>query len=409
MCEHGYPFAPAEMSQKARALLDSLMGLSRDKAVEERTGEDFLQKNVCKHYLIGFCPNAALGGKIGSLEKCKKIHSEACIQELKKHAKREKYQKEYSDSLARLLGDLVSEADTRASREKRKKRPRETVVRISDSLKGKMEAYEETKQNLLRRAKEKAGRGDEAGKEADEHEAERAQIQINSIKKSHTTEFPGEEVCEACGVLYLLGDNPEHKLSEQNEQEHFASATHEGYVTARAKLAQLRDDGGKSNNRDHEEDSEPDKDKNGKKRRRSKDGKSEDDKERSREGDKGKENKKHKKEHDSSDKNGRDKDRGRDEDGKRKQDKDQDSSEDKKRDKDRDRDKDHRKSKKDKDSDHDRDRKKKKSDDKDKKARDGSRERKKEKHGSRSRSRDRDHRKGRQSSRDRDRRKRSRS
>merc|ERR1719277_1175746 len=135
---------------KNKALLDSLMGPSRNKSASERSGQDFLERNVCKYYLIGCCPHAILGGKVERWEKCTKIHSQAMIEEFTNHAAHDKYQKEYEASVVRLLSDFASEADARASREQEKKRAPEIIVRIPDHLKRKIDSYQETKQNLLR-------------------------------------------------------------------------------------------------------------------------------------------------------------------------------------------------------------------------------------------------------------------
>merc|ERR1712146_85642 len=105
-------------------------------------------------------------------------------------------------------------------------------------------------------------------------EADRAQIQIDSIRRTHTTEFPGEEVCEACGMLYLLTNSGDHR--QQSEQEHFASESHKGYVKAREKLTELRE-----LVRKKDSNSDRDREKGEKKHKKEKDGRGEDEKERS--------------------------------------------------------------------------------------------------------------------------------
>jgi len=43
----------------ARKLLDSLMGQTRNvdlKEAKKKKGQNFKEENVCKFYLVGFCP-----------------------------------------------------------------------------------------------------------------------------------------------------------------------------------------------------------------------------------------------------------------------------------------------------------------------------------------------------------------
>lgn len=232
---------------KAKALLDSLMGPSRDVSLKCRTGEDFKEDTICKHYIVGFCPTSVLGKNCEFLPACKKVHSIALKEEFERHAQVEKYRKEYEVAFARKLEDICSEADTRGSREKRKVRPRESIVKIPEHLKLKMQAYEESRKEKLKEAEDKGSEGDVAGSLDAVKSAEQCQKDIDGIVKAHTNEFPGEEVCGACGVRYLVGRMGEVRGYERYregdvwEEDHLAGKVHKGYVEIRQKLAELRD------------------------------------------------------------------------------------------------------------------------------------------------------------------------
>lgn len=116
---------------KAKALLDSLMGTCRDKALNERSGEEFRHDNVCKHYLVGYCPDSILGKKLAACRQefdrpsivspgCTKLHSVAMRTEFQQHKEFEKFQREYEGSLLNYLENIVREADSKAAYEKKK-------------------------------------------------------------------------------------------------------------------------------------------------------------------------------------------------------------------------------------------------------------------------------------------------
>merc|ERR1711862_912348 len=93
---------------KAKALLDSLMGPSRDVAKKDKKNDEFLEKKVCKQYLIGCCPHAVLGPKLEAIRQnpadfcvcegvifdrpsclnpdgCSKLHSQGLKEQFKQH------------------------------------------------------------------------------------------------------------------------------------------------------------------------------------------------------------------------------------------------------------------------------------------------------------------------------------
>lgn len=258
---------------KAKALLDSLMGPSRNVSTKERTGEDFLQRNVCKHYLVGFCPHNVLGGEIDMLDsKCTRLHSVEMKKEFKSHKDHAKYRKDYEDSLLRLLSDICADADARSVREHKKKRSAENVTRIPDYLNVKIKEYEKSRASLLKIAEEKRAAGDGSGAEHAETEAGRAESQIEHIKQSHSYYFAGEDVCEACGKRYLLGKFGEFQevywgqRAGQPIDDHFDTNMHKGFVLIRDKLKEYRDkrqaEGG-ANGSDKGHDKEKDQEKGG--------------------------------------------------------------------------------------------------------------------------------------------------
>eukprot|EP00429_Kryptoperidinium_foliaceum_P030249 CAMPEP_0176150758 /NCGR_PEP_ID=MMETSP0120_2-20121206/76983_1 /TAXON_ID=160619 /ORGANISM="Kryptoperidinium foliaceum, Strain CCMP 1326" /LENGTH=245 /DNA_ID=CAMNT_0017487699 /DNA_START=1 /DNA_END=735 /DNA_ORIENTATION=+ len=201
---------------------------------------------VCKMFLVGFCP-ASLLKKVEHVEPCRLLHSIALREELEKHPQADKHRRDYEDALLRKLEGLCAEADARASREKRKCRPAETVVKLPEHLKIKAQAYEEARNERVAEAEAKGRAGDIEGSKMAMRSAEQAQRDIDGIRGAHTSEFPGESVCKACGVRFLNGSAPvrnnermKDKEGEIWEEDHMASKGHKGYVQLRQKLAEMR-------------------------------------------------------------------------------------------------------------------------------------------------------------------------
>lgn len=267
--------------KSAKDLLDSLMGPSRNLSAKSRTGEDFMGPNVCKHFLVGFCPTTILGKKtlqklptgVEAVPPCTKMHSLALKEELEKHPQSEKYKKEYEEGFLRRLEEICSEADARGSREKRKCRPQEVVTKLPEHLKIKVQVYEEARRERLAEAQERGKSGDIEGSQMALRSAEQAQKDIDGINRAHTNEFPGESVCDACGVRYLLGGvgvKGYERLRDGDvwEDDHYASKAHQGYVEIREKLAELRkakreEQGKRSPSRNHGGDRDRDRDRRG--------------------------------------------------------------------------------------------------------------------------------------------------
>lgn len=208
---------------------------------------------MCKPYLVGFCPDSVLGKKIEtlhetlSLQPCTKLHSVALKEEFLKHPEVDRYRKEYEEGFLKRLEEITAEADSRAMREKRRRRPKETVTRIPEHLKVKVQAYEQDRREALKEAEELGSKGDVEGSQEAMEEAERARKNIDGIEKFHTREFPGEEVCEACGVRYLMGRMDDvkgydhYREGDVWEEYHFKGKLHKGYLEIREALRELRE------------------------------------------------------------------------------------------------------------------------------------------------------------------------
>lgn len=345
----------------ARQLLDSLMGPSRDKSAEEQQkGDGWKERNVCKRYLVGFCPNNAQDNWFHNTRRdvgtCSKVHSDRLKDDFEKHPDRERYQYDYEKDFLDFLEGLVREADAWIAREKGNCAAPGTRTKMTPTLKTKMVEMQEKSEKLMQQAEDLAEKGDvNLSKQA----VETSRIikeEIKELKEKHTYMSEGEQVCTICGVRC----NPDEKA---DYQAHLDGRLHDGYTQIRAKVQELRE-----------------RVRNGRPPSKKAEGGKDDDKERRKDNEKGGK--------DDDKERGKDKEKGgKDDDKERGKDKEKGSKEDdrdRKKDKDRGNKDDDREKKKANDKDRDRDRR-----ERDKGKRDRKRKSDDESDRSRSRSRDR--------------------
>lgn len=130
--------------KKAQALLDSLMGPSRDVSRKDKSNDEFKEINCCKHYLLGCCPNAMLGKKLEAIKQnpadffispgvmfdkpgilnpdgCTKLHSVGLRDQFKNHPDHEKFRRDFEADLQKFLEAIVKDAEGKIGHERRKR------------------------------------------------------------------------------------------------------------------------------------------------------------------------------------------------------------------------------------------------------------------------------------------------
>lgn len=224
----------------ARALLDSLMGPSRDKSAEEQQkGDGWKEKNVCKRYLVGFCPNNQQDNWFHNTRRkdinvCCKVHSDRLRADFEKHPDHDRYEAEYEKDFLEFLEGLVREADAWISRETGNCQGPGKVTKMPAKTREKMVELQERSEQMLKQAEDLAEKGDlTASKQAVEM-AHKMKEDAKDIKEKHTYDSVGETVCQICGVRC----NPDEPA---DYQAHLDGRLHEGYTKIRAKVRELRE------------------------------------------------------------------------------------------------------------------------------------------------------------------------
>jgi len=216
-------------------LLDSLMGPSRDKSREEnQTTDGWKESNVCKRYLVGFCPNSAQDNWFHNTRRkdmnvCTKIHSDRLKKDFEEHPDRAKYQSEYERDFLNFLEGIVREADAWIARENGNVTG--NVTKIPPTVRAKISELKAQSEHLMRHAEEAADKNEFAASKRSLELADIINKEIDDLKEKHSFVSTGEAVCDICGV----------RCKPDEEAAHRAGRLHEGYTNIRAKVKDLRE------------------------------------------------------------------------------------------------------------------------------------------------------------------------
>mmetsp|Transcript_113944 Transcript_113944/g.322585 ORF Transcript_113944/g.322585 Transcript_113944/m.322585 type:complete len:336 (-) Transcript_113944:177-1184(-) len=237
----------------ARKLLDSLMGQTRDASLSEakqNRGKNFTQDNVCKFYLLGFCPqhelqNSKLTTK-RNLGDCHKVHSDAMKAEFEEHPDRAKYQAEYERMFLPFLEGQVREADAWVARERANaqkaeanSREKTTINTMPASVKEQLDQLNDDVNKMMAAAENLAEKGDIEGSKFKVVLAEEIKHKVKEIEAKHpsyTVTTKEEWVCDVCGTrTEAVTDANETRFAA-----HFKGKVHLGYAKIREWVKDLR-------------------------------------------------------------------------------------------------------------------------------------------------------------------------
>lgn len=238
MLKRGWQKVPTAQDD-ARALLDSLMGPSRDKraASSGHAREGFLDRSVCKRYLLGLCPNDWFKSTKREMAQCGGIHSDILREELEAHPERERYVAEFESQLLEYLEDICMDADRWVARERGNLKPPGKELQLSLGWQKSIAEKQETYKEMIERSQTLAEDEDLKQSHQVMERAQALQDEIDSIEAKFTVDTGGEGVCELCGVRFPLGNTP-NEIG--NRQSHFSGKMHEAYTTIREKVEELR-------------------------------------------------------------------------------------------------------------------------------------------------------------------------
>ncbi|KAL3834630.1 hypothetical protein ACJIZ3_009366 [Penstemon smallii] len=231
-----------------RALLDELMGSARNLTDEERRGYRELKwddNEVCRFYMVRFCPHDLFVNTKSDLGVCPKVHDPKLKESFEKSPRHDSYVPKFEAELAHFCEKLVSDLD-RKVRRGRERLAQEVEVPppppISAEKSEQLSVLEEKIRNLLEQV-ESLG---EAGK-VDEAEALMRKVEILNFEKTALTQQPQLDkalmvaqekkmaLCEICGSFLIAND------AAERIQSHVTGKQHIGYGMVRDFLAEYQE------------------------------------------------------------------------------------------------------------------------------------------------------------------------
>lgn len=226
--------------EEIRNTLDEMLGKDRDLPRKEKMklNKHFDSPEVCKFYLLDFCPHDLFVNTKSDLGPCKKRHDHFFKNQFLNDPNRSQYQFKYEDMLMEFLEDLISSVDNKMKKSferieaplPEQEKPRELMeqVHVIDS---KIEELVIQAENF--------------GEQGRIEDSEIIMRQIDKLKEQKNdmmmrTDNPlmskvsQMKVCEICGAMQSAQDN------EKRLQTHVEGKLHTGYFKIRQYLDNLR-------------------------------------------------------------------------------------------------------------------------------------------------------------------------
>ena len=224
-----------------RKALDNLMGKDRDLRMREQIikKKHFDDPDVCKFFLIGFCPHELfIHVKSSNIGECHYRHDQQFKIAFENDPNKEYYQTKYEESLISFLESITSEVDLKMKRcLERIEAPIPDQV-VNKEIQDEIEQLDQQITEKIKQAEQLGEVGMIAESEKLMKEIEQIKVQRNIL--TNTKEYPAiykdrqMKVCEICGALQSAQDN------EKRIQTHKEGKIHSAYLKIRQYLDLLR-------------------------------------------------------------------------------------------------------------------------------------------------------------------------
>jgi len=239
-------------TQELAAMLDELMGRNRNihpnEKVKEITWED---PQVCRYYIVQFCPHDLFTNTKADLGSCPKIHDEDLRKKYTESA--DSYKKtQFEDEFLRFSQRMVNDLSHKIKRAKERLLLTQMENAAANGISPQMQEEIEEKINILTdKINVLVDQAETAGCQGDVEEAQ-GLLKLCDQLKSERDELktsiglkakPGEdgqfgpqkamEVCETCGAFLIVGD------AQQRIDDHLMGKQHVGYARLKASVDQI--------------------------------------------------------------------------------------------------------------------------------------------------------------------------
>lgn len=252
------------------SMLDELMGRNRNYAPDDAKARElkWTDSDVCKYYIVQFCPHDLFTNTKADLGACGKIHDDALKAKFQEEDERESYKKgQFIDDFLRFCQRMLSDLSSRIKRAKerlaltqeKEERFREQMAQQAAEGSGNKEADEKIlllseKITALVAEAETAGCNGNVEqaqgllKLSDQLREEREDIRkslnlpsqnmsgTHPLREEYAAQQKAMEVCDTCGAFLIVGD------AQQRIDDHLLGKQHVGYARLRAAVDRILDE-----------------------------------------------------------------------------------------------------------------------------------------------------------------------
>lgn len=238
------------------SMLDELMGRNRNLAPDDAANKEtkWSDNDVCRYYLVLFCPHDLFTNTKADMGPCGKIHDD----DLKKKFQddNESYKKgQYLDEFLRFCQKSLADLQSRI------KKAKERLILTQQAEEAKLNAggqgvsggqnrevdekiilLSEKISALVAEAEQAGCRGDVEEAQGlmklcdqlrDERDALRRTVAVNNYGNDYGTIQKAMEVCDICGAFLIVGD------AQQRIDDHLLGKQHVGYARLRTAVDEV--------------------------------------------------------------------------------------------------------------------------------------------------------------------------
>lgn len=230
------------------AMLDELMGPKRNVELGKDTTVTFDDPDICKYYIVGFCPHDMFVNTKADLGACPRVHDDNLRLEYPKSDKFEKlgFEREFLKFLSRLDEDnqrrirknleklKASEENGQKKEDLRKLRDEQELARLDQEIKKAMaEAEKAGEEGLVSKCQELVDRTEQLEKQrAAIHERMNSNAPLPAPIDESAIKVM--EVCEVCGSMLIKND------AQCRVEEHLSGKMHQGFSKIKVTIEELR-------------------------------------------------------------------------------------------------------------------------------------------------------------------------
>ncbi|XP_033108102.1 luc7-like protein 3 [Anneissia japonica] len=228
------------MAHAAAALLDELMGRNRNLRPDDANRNiRWDSEDVCKHFLVQYCPHELFINTRSDLGPCTKLHDD----ELRKaYQESSRYRKMgYEEAFLSCLEQIMQDVERRIRRGHSRLALNNTSNSLHTPLKNKNEEkiklLTEKINDLLEQVEQLGcdGKVEEAEgtmKLVDQLKDEREQLRVSV--ESIASQEKQMEVCQVCAAFLIIGD------AKSRVDEHLMGKQHMGYAKIKATIDEIK-------------------------------------------------------------------------------------------------------------------------------------------------------------------------